>query len=175
MPLTVREIAKQLEVPPNEIAEVVWGSPQSFSWQPGGRWALAAPKSAVQPPQEPSDDDALPAVLSPRGGVELRAIRLANGATLRVIRRPLDSAALFTVKAEGADLQLVLNSAHEAFERLPTPFEDGGDGDYKALTELLLAAWAVHEAEAPTGARRALEDARLLWGRKLLDLLDDPA
>lgn len=171
-PLTVREIAQRLDVPPSEVAEIVWAATQNFSWQPGGRWSLATPKATVRPPVEPGNDDARVAVLSPQDGVELRAIRLAGGATLRVIRRPLDTAALFTVKAMGSDLQLILNSSHEMFEKLPMPFEADGEGDYKTVVELLLAAWAVHEAEAPAAAQRGLEDARLFWGRRLLDLLD---
>jgi hypothetical protein len=172
IPLTVREIAQRLDIPPSEVAEIVWAAPQSFSWQPGGRWSLAAAKTTVRPPVEPGNDDARIAVLSPQEGVELRAIRLAGGATLRVIRRPLDTAALFTVKAMGSDLQLILNSSHEMFEKLPMPFEADGEGDYKTVVELLLAAWAVHEAEAPAAAQRGLEDARLFWGRRLLELLD---
>lgn len=171
-PLTVREIAEQIAAPTEEIAEVVWGSPQSFSWQPGGRWTLAVPKAAAPPVVETEHDDTRPAVLSPQNGVELRAIRLTGGAMLRVTRRPVDSAALFSVKTAGRDLELVLNSSHEAFAQLPVPFDDNDDGNYKRLVELLLAAWAIHEGECPELARRSLEDARLLWGRRLIELLD---
>jgi hypothetical protein len=172
MPLTVHQIAERLDVPANEIAEIVWGAPESFSWQPGGRWSIATPKATVQPPRStPGDDDARLAVLSPQEGVELGAIRLSGGGTLRVVRRPLDTAAVFTVKASGGDLQLVLNASHEVFAKLPMPFEDV-DGDYKRLLELLLASWAIHEAEAPPAAERGLEDARLIWGRRLLELMD---
>lgn len=173
-PLTVREIAEKVDIAADVVAEVVWGAPERFSWQPGGRWTLSAPKSTVLPAVEPDHQDARSAVLAPQDGVELRAIVLASGTVLRVVKRPLDSAALFTVKAAGSDLELVLNSAHEAFARLPVPFE-GESGDYKRLAELLLTAWAVYEGECPTAARRGLEDARLLWGRKLLELLDGGA
>ena len=169
VPLTVREIASGLGVEADRVAEVVWDAPERFSWQPGGRWTLAVAKATVIPSPTSDQEDARPAVLSPQDGVELRAILLDGGTVLRVIRRPLDSAALFTVQALGADLELVLNSAHEVFEHLPIPFEEG-DGDFRHLLELLLASWAAYEGECPPAARRGLEDTRLLWGRKLAEL-----
>jgi hypothetical protein len=171
-PATVREIAQTLSLPPNEIAEVVWGAPERFSWQPGGRWTLAVAKTVARPRTAVPQDDTRTAVLSPRDGVELRAIRLVGGATLRVLSQPLDSAAFFTVRSRGADLQLVFNATHELFERLPMPFESEDGGDHMQLAELVLAAWAIQEAEAPPASRRGLEDARLFWGRRVLELLD---
>jgi hypothetical protein len=171
-PLTVHEIAEKVGFAPDEIAEVVWGLPQSFSWQPGGRWTLAVPKAMAPPMGESGHEDARSAVLSPQQGVELRAIRLESGNVLRVTRRPLDGTALFSVKALGSDLELVLNASHEAFARLPVPFDDEDEGDYKHLVELLLAAWAIYEGECPSAAKRSLEDARLFWGRRLIELLD---
>lgn len=174
-PLTVKEIAGSLGVPPDEVAEVVWGEPQRFSWQPGGRWTRAVSK--VGPPPRPGEGhqvDAQPAVIAPQNGVELRAMKLASGAKMRVTAQSLDSASFFTVRTEGSDLQLVLNSSHEVFTKMPMPFT-GGEGNFETLVELLLAAWAVHEAEAPAGAKRELEDARLFWGRRLLDQLDLPS
>jgi len=170
VPLMVRELAAGLGVEADEVAEVVWSHPERFSWQPGGRWTLAVAKATVLPSVESDQDDARVALLSPQDGVELRAITLSGGTVLRVIRRPLDSAALFGVRAVGADLELILNSAHEAFERLPLPFE-GAAGDFGHLVELLLTAWAAFEGECPAPARRGLEDARLLWGRKVAELL----
>ncbi len=170
-PLTVREIAAETGMAPDEVAEIVWSAPEGFHWQPGGRWTLAAPKAPVTVVGGSDYDDGRPAVLAPKDSVELRAIRLSTGETLRVVRRALDSAVPFTVKSEGADLQLILNAAHELFEQLPMPFEDGS-GDFKSLVELLLAAWAIQEAQAPAAARRSLEDARMLWGRRLHDLLE---
>jgi hypothetical protein len=169
-PLTVRELAVGLGVEADEIAEVVWNAPERFSWQPGGRWTLAVAKATVLPSVERDQDDARRALLSPQDGVELRAITLSSGTVLRVIRRPLDSAALFSVVAVGADLELILNSAHEAFEHLPLPFEQAA-GDFRHLVELLLTAWAAFEGECPAPARRGLEDARLLWGRKVAELI----
>lgn len=171
-PLTVREIAQSLGLPPNEVAEIVWGHPEEFSWQPGGRWSVSAPKTVARPQITADQDDTRTAVLSPHPGVELRAIRLTSGAILRVVHQPLDSGAFFTVRSEGADLQLIFNSIHEVFEDLPMPFEHEESRNYKRLVELVLAAWAVHEADAPTSSRRSLEDARLFWGRRLLELLD---
>jgi len=171
-PLTVRELAQTLGLPPNEIAEGVWGAPERFSWQPGGHWTLAAQKTVARPQIKAHQADTRTAVISPQDGVELRAIRLASGATLRVVRQPLDSAAFFTVRSQGADLQLVFNSTHELFERLPMPFDSETGDDYRQLAELVLAAWAIQEAEAPTASRRGLEDARLFWGRRVLELLD---
>jgi hypothetical protein len=173
--LTIKEIAAEIGLDPDAVAQAIWDSPNRFSWQPGGRWILAAPKQSVRPPAVASEhDDTRPSLLSSQDGVELRAMTLASGATLRVSRRPLDTSAAFSVRATGRDLQLILNSSHEIFEDLPMPFDDeAGDGAYKRLVELLLTAWAVHEAETPPGAsKRALEDARLMWGRSLLDLID---
>jgi hypothetical protein len=172
-PLTVREIAAALGVPPDEVAEVVWGAPHRFSWQPEGRWTLAVVKAGLRPqPMGGEQEDAREAVIAPQSGVELRAMKLASGATLRVTARALDSASFFTVRSEGSDLQLVLNASHEVFEAMPMPFANKAGGNFETLAELLLAAWAVHEAEAPAGAKRELEDARLFWGRRLLDLID---
>lgn len=171
VPLTAREIAKEAEVATEAVAEIVWSAPERFSWQPGGRWTQAVPKIARLPAVEGDHRDARLAALDPQRGVELRAIMLASGTVLRVVRRPLDSAALFTVKAAGRDIELVLNSAHETFNSLPLPFDED-PGDYKQLVELLLTAWAAYEGECPNAARRGLEDARLFWGRRMLELLD---
>ncbi|HEY5941838.1 MAG TPA: hypothetical protein VIT89_03120 [Solirubrobacterales bacterium] len=171
-PLTTREIATGAGCEREAAEQVVWGSPDRFDWQPGGRWALAASKRSIQgAPPAPDHEDTRDAVLDPPDATELRAIVLGSGSVLRVIRRPLDSTAVFTVNQVGRDLQLVLNSAHEVFADLPMPFDDEcGSGDYKRLLELLLAAWAVYEAEVPGGGtmRRELEDARLMWGRTLI-------
>jgi hypothetical protein len=170
-PLTTREIAAGAGCEREAAEQVVWGSPDRFDWQPGGRWALAASKRSIRgAPPALDHEDTRDAVLDPPGANELRAIVLGSGSVLRVVRRPLDSTAVFTVNQVGRDLQLVLNSAHEVFADLPMPFDDDGEnGDYKRLLELLLAAWAVYEAEVPGGRmRRELEDARLMWGRTLI-------
>ena len=62
-------------------------------------------------------------------------------------------------------------TVHEIAEKTRFPADEDA-GDYKRLVELLLTAWAAYEGECPVAAKRGLEDARLLWGRKLLELLD---
>lgn len=173
-PLTVREIADDSGLAPHEVAEFVWSAPEQFSWQPGGRWTLAALKAITLPLESAGPDDARLAVLEPQHRVELRAIVLDSGTVLRVVGSPLDSPALLTVRTAGSDIELILNSAHAAFEQLPLPFQTE-EGDYKGLVELLLLAWAAHEGECPPSGRRGLEDARFFWGRKVLDLLDAEA
>lgn len=174
--LTIPELAARLGREEEIVADAVWSSPERFAWQPGGHWALAAPKQVATAPQPRlEEDDTRPAILAPREGVELRAMTLSNGATLRVTRRPLDSSAIFTVRASGGDLELALNSDHGVFARLPIPFDDDVvDGDFRTLVEILLVAWAAHEGTAPPTVKRSLEDARLMWGRALLDLPDRP-
>ena len=170
-PLTVQEVAAEVGCDRAAAEQIVWGSPDRFTWQPKGRWTLSDSKRSPAPPaSEAEHDDARDALLAPPGAVELRAILLDNGSVLRVVRRPLDSPALFTVSQAGSDLQLVLNSSHELFAELPMPFDDEQPGgDYKRFAELLLAAWAVNEGNAPAGpSKRALEDARLMWGRALI-------
>jgi hypothetical protein len=174
-PLTVRQVAAAVGCDQAEAEEVIWGSPDRFSWQPGGRWTTAAPKRTVPAVSvEAEHDDTRAALLDPPDAIELRAVTLADGRVLRVLRRPLDSAALFAVDQAGRDLRLVLNSSHEVFADLPLPFdEESSEGDHKRLVELLLAAWAMQEGEAPAGEpKRALEDTRLLWGRASSKLLD---
>lgn len=174
--LNTREIAATVGCQQDDAERVIWGSPDRFTWQPGGRWTLAAAKSSTRAPTvEPEHHDTRDAVLDPPGAVELRAIMLEGGGVLRVIRRPLDSSAFFTVKQVGSDLQLVLNSAHEVFADLPMPFDDEPNaGDYKRLVELLLAAWAIHEGDMPAGpSKRSLEDTRLMWGRSLSKVFPD--
>lgn len=168
--LSTREVAAEVGCDLGVAEQVIWGSPDRFTWQPGGRWTLTAPKRSLPlMDSESSQDDTRSAVLDPPDAVELRAITLDSGRVLRVIRRPLDGPAVFTVRQIGSDLQLVLNAAHEVFAELPMPFdEENAEGDYKRLVELLLMAWAVHEGEAHSdAAKRTLEDIRLIWGRTL--------
>jgi hypothetical protein len=107
--------------------------------------------------------------------IELRAVTLASGLIISVSRLPLDSDAFFTVRSAGSTVQLIINSTHELFAQLPMPFEEGGDEvSYKALVEVLLEAWALYE-DGLMGrpARRAMEDTRLLWGRRAVEVLRD--
>ncbi|MBZ4611368.1 MULTISPECIES: hypothetical protein [Mycobacterium avium complex (MAC)] len=85
----------------------------------------------------------------------------------------MDSDAFFTVRSAGNTITLTLNSTHELFIDMPTPFEDNeDDSPYKRLCELLLSAWVLYEDSLPGGSvKRAAEDARLLWGRRAIEML----
>jgi len=176
VPLTSFQIAERLEIPVENVIRALWEEPQRYAWQPGHRWALAATKRKLDPRTIEQDyEDARPRLLLPQDSTELRAITLASGITLKVIRRPLDTLALFSVRAQGNEVELVLNSANELFSEFPMPFEerDASDAD-KRLLELLLEAWALKEGDAPPGAaKRALEDVRLMWGRKAVELFTE--
>ena len=172
-PLTSPEVAERLQVSLEEVDRVFWEEPHRFAWQPGHRWALAFSKRALRPVSVELDyEDVRGQPLVPRDSVELRAITLASGITLKVTRRPLDTQSLFSVRSLGNEVNLVLNSAHELFAEFPMPFEER-EATYadKQLLELLLEAWALQENDAAPGAvKRALEDMRLMWGRKALEL-----
>lgn len=175
-PITVLEVAERLGVTAHDVDRVIWGEPDRFVWQPGHRWALGAEKARpVAAIGNSSEEDARDRPLAPRGPVELRATTLASGVTLKVSRRPLDTHAVFTVKSVGNVIELILNSGHELFAELPMPFDDGlPEGDYQALAEVLLQAWALYEDSIPGGpSRRSAEETRLLWGRRIIELLRD--
>jgi hypothetical protein len=85
----------------------------------------------------------------------------------------MDSDAFFTVRSSGNSVELILNSTHELFDTLPFPFDENDAGPM-SLVEVLLSAWALYEDAVPGGSmRRALEDVRLLWGRRSIELLRD--
>jgi hypothetical protein len=173
-PLTVGEIAERLSLTAHDIDRVIWGEPDRFVWQPGHRWTVGAEKARpATVVGRAAEQDAREGPLAPRRPVELRATTLASGVTLRVSRRPLDTHAVFTVKSSGNVVELILNSGHELFAELPMPFDGGSlEGDYRALAEILLEAWALFEDSIPGGpSRRAAEDTRLLWGRRIIELL----
>lgn len=175
-PLTVGEIAERIGVTPHDVDRVIWGEPDRFVWQPGHRWSLGAEKTRPVPLNDaPTRKDARDRPLSPREPDHLRATTLASGVTLKVSRRPLDTHALFTVTSSGNVVELILNSGHEVFAELPMPFESGErEEGYKTLVEILLQAWALYEDSAPGApSRRAAEDTRLLWGRRVIELLRD--
>ena len=175
-PISVSDIAAQLECASEEIDQVVWDRPQQFAWQPGHRWTLQAKKPAIgSPGLAAGQEDARSIPLAPRDTVELRAITLTSGVTLKIEKRPIDSSALFTTESRGSELRLTMNSSHPVFADHPMPFSasDGPNG-YKDLTELLFEAWAVFEDGVPTGSdRRRLQDIRMMWGRRLAQLVSD--
>lgn len=111
--------------------------------------------------------------LEPRVATELKAITLSTGTQLRVNCRSLDSDAVFSVRGIGSNLELTLNLTHEVFDGSPLPFVQTDDeAGYKELLEILLKAWALHEdGTMIEKERRALQETRLLWGRRVYEVL----
>lgn len=174
-PLTVLELAKLTGLDNRVVDGVLWGSPDRFVWQPGHRWGVAPKKQPPRVTIVPASADARAASLSGESSTELRAVTLASGLVIHVSRLPLDSDAFFSVRSAGNTVQLVINSTHELFARLPMPFEeDSQEFSYKTLVEVLLQGWALYE-DGVSGrqARRAMEDVRLLWGRRAVEVLRD--
>lgn len=174
-PLTVVEIASRLgDQDVRACDALLWQNPDRFVWQPGHRWTVANTKSRKSGQGSGRTADALSNILSGQTSRELRALTLSSGLTIAVNRRPIDSDAFFSVRSAGNTITLTLNSTHELFADLPTPFETTLDGEagYKQLCEILLGAWALYEDGLPGGsAKRATEDARLLWGRRVIEML----
>jgi hypothetical protein len=172
-PLTVAEIASDAGSDTRACDAVLWDNPEYFVWQPGHRWTLARTRSHVSRGDLPEVVDARSADASGVNQSQLRALTLSNGLTIAVDRRPLDSDAFFAVRSIGNRIALTLNSSHEVFTELPSPFEGTlEDSPYKTLCEVLLSAWALYEDGIPEGpARRGAQDARLLWGRRVLEML----
>jgi hypothetical protein len=172
-PLTVGEIAKRVGGDNRECDAILWGSPDEFVWQPGQRWTVAQVKQRGATSGGVDAPDARSNLMSTSAPKELRAFTMSSGLTLAVNRRPLDSDAFFTVRSAGNTITLTLNSTHELFVDLPIPFETThDDDDFKTLCEVLISAWALYEDGLPGGsAKRATEDARLLWGRRAIEML----
>lgn len=174
-PLTVGEIAAKTGGAIGECDAALWEAPERFVWQPGHRWTAANPKARAQRKTIGEESDVRSNVMSAHAPRELRALTLSSGLTIAVNRRPIDSDAFFSVRSAGNTITLTLNSTHELFAELPTPFETRSDeSSYKELCEILLGAWALYEDGLPGGsAKRATEDARLLWGRRVVEMLRD--
>ena len=175
-PLTIAQLAGVTGLHEREIDAILWNEPGRFVWQPGHRWSLKAVKSRrVTKTGDPkSVVDSRPELLASKPAKDLGAITLSSGLTLRMSRRALDSDAFFSVRSSGNVVELILNSTHEAFDRLPTPFDQvsADDASYKELAEMMLAAWALHEdAATGTAAKRSLEDVRHFWGRRLVEVM----
>ena len=172
-PLSVAEIAMKTGRDVRECDAILWQSPDKFVWQPGHKWTVVNRKSDATKQFVTDAPDARLNMMSASTPGELRAVTLSSGLSMVVNRRPLDSEAFFTVRSAGSKIILTLNSSHELFENLPLPFDTQlGNSDYKALCETLLSAWALFEDGLPVGsARRAMEDARLHWGRRTVEML----
>lgn len=176
-PLPVGEIALRAGCDVRECDAVLWQNPDQFVWQPGQKWTVANPKDPRARVDRVDVPDTRSTMMSASAPKQLRAFTMASGLTVAVNRRPLDSDAFFTVRSAGNTVTLTLNSTHELFDDLPVPFETGGrEEDFMILCEVLLSAWALYEDGLPGGsAKRAMEDARLLWGRRVIEVLRDRA
>lgn len=174
-PLSVDEIVARVGGDTSECHAILWQRPEQFVWQPGHTWAVANAKQ-LGPQDNPGNaPDSRSNMINAATPKELRAFTMSSGLTVSINRRPLDSDAFFTVRSAGNRITLTLNSMHELFAELPFPFEAAGDGgDFKKLCEVVLSAWALYEDGLPGGsAKRATEDARLLWGRRAIEVLRD--
>lgn len=173
-PLSVADIASKTGGDIRSCDAILWQNPEQFVWQPGHRWTLARSKSHVPRINMATAQDARSSE-SAAGALQnqLRALTLASGLTIAVDRRSLDSDAFFSVRSNGNRISLTFNSSHEIFSELPLPFDASReDTPYKALCEMLLGAWALYEDGLPEGqVRRAAQDARLLWGRRVIEML----
>lgn len=176
-PLSVAEIADALGGDVRECDAILWQDPQQFVWQPGHTWMLGSTKSHL-PQTAPADvPDVRSKVMSAGAPRQLRALTLSSGVTISVNRLPLDSDAFFTVRSAGNTITLTLNSTHELFAKMPMPFEYNDDASpYKRLCEVLLSSWVLYEDGLPGRSnKRATEDARLLWGRRVIEMLRESA
>jgi hypothetical protein len=172
-PLTVSEIASKAGGDVRECEAILWQAPERFVWQPGQKWTPANAKSRASRAEVVDAPDSRSNMMSAAAPHELRAFTLSSGITIAVNRRPLDSDAFFAVRSAGNTITLTLNSMHEIFSDLPLPFDTAErEGSYKELCEILLSAWALYEDGLPGGStKRATEDARLLWGRRAIEML----
>lgn len=174
-PLAVGEIVALVGGDARECDAILWQNPDKFVWQPGQKWTVANAKYRGledNPGDAPDSRSNMVTAATPK---ELRAFTMSSGLTVAVNRRPLDSDAFFSVRSAGNIITLTFNSTHELFAELPIPFETAENGgDFKSLCEVLISAWALYEDGLPGGsAKRATEDARLLWGRRAIEVLRD--
>lgn len=174
-PLAVGDIAVRTRADVRACDAILWQHPDEFLWQPGHRWTVATAKHRVSRDDHVDAPDITLNMMSAGEPKELRAFTMSSGLVVSVNRRPLDSDAFFSVRSAGNTLTLTLNSTHELFAELPLPFDPDEPGEgYKRLCEVLIAGWALYEDGLPGGAaKRAMEDARLLWGRRVIEVLRD--
>ncbi|QZY29685.1 hypothetical protein [Nocardioides coralli] len=174
--MTVPQLAAATGLAEREVDALLWGSPQSFVWQPGHKWGLKSSKRRPGSVDSAKVEvvDSKSELLAAKPAKDLGARTLSNGLTIQFRRRALDTDAFFAVKSSGNTIELTLNSTHEIFDYLPIPYDDD-DSDhspYRELVETLLSAWALHEDGASTpSARRQLVDDRLFWGRRAIEIL----
>jgi hypothetical protein len=171
-PLTVGQLVEAVgdEADEELIRRTLWDNPENFLWQPGHRWWLAGRKLVT--PAMRADvvvEDSHERLAVPPTRVEMRAVTLSSGLTVKVSKASLDSTAPFTVKTAGTTVELVLNASHGMFRHNPLPFQ--GE-DSSGAFELLLTAWALHESAAPSDrARDELADIRFMLGRRAQEVL----
>ncbi len=172
-PLSVPEIAKEVGADVRVCDAILWQNTELFVWQPGHRWTVARTRSHSRRHDLPETADARGTESTGASQGQLRALTLSSGLTVVIDRRPLDSDAFFSVRSVGNRIALTLNSSHEVFSELPLPFDGVSvDSPYKNLCEVLLSAWALYEDGIPEGsARRAVQDSRLFWGRRVVEML----
>lgn len=172
-PLTVADIAREAGSDIRTCDAILWDNPQRFVWQPGHKWAVAKTRSHLPRSDLPLTPDSRSTDTTGAARKQLRAVTLSSGLTIAVDRDPLDSDTFFSVRSIGDRIALTLNSGHEVFTELPTPFEGTSEEfSYKKLCEVLLSAWALYEDGLPEGsARRGAQDARLFWGRRVVEML----
>lgn len=177
-PLTTHDIAQRTLLDLRECDRILWSLPDKFVWQPGHRWANSSSTSSPRGEENVFQGavDTRSKALQPSEPAELRAVTLSSGLKISVSRRPLDSDSIFSIRSAGNTVYLTINSTHEIFGTFPMPFDDAvpDSSGYKGLVELLIEAWALYEDGAPGGtAQRALQDTRLLWGRRAVEVLRD--
>lgn len=174
-PLAVTEIVARVGGDARECDAILWQNPDKFVWQPGQKWTVANAKHRGLQDNSRDAPDSRSNMVIAAMPKELRAFTMSSGLTVAINRRPLDSDAFFSVRSAGNIITLTLNSTHELFAELPFPFETAENGgDFKRLCEVLISAWALYEDGLPGGsAKRATEDARLLWGRRAIEVLRD--
>lgn len=172
--MTAAELAASTGLPEEVVDRALWSDLDRFLWQPGHTWTLGG----IKP--RPETDVATPKIdvrskpLQPSRETELRAVTLSNGMQLHVSKGALDSEAPFTVRSAGNIINLRINTEHSLFHELPIPFESTDDSDgYRRLVEVLLSAWSVYEDGIATGpAKRSAQDARHVWGRLTVEMLN---
>ena len=111
----------------------------------------------------------------------LKARVVDEGLIYALTSERLDSSALFEVREMGAEVCVVLNSSHPAFQAMEQALAAPGSKEsgvktalpvYSGAMALLLKAWSDVERRLPDGERkRRVQEVREDWGRAVRDLL----